>query len=136
MAETVLFVCPHGAGKSRVAAAWFNGSAPPGWQATSAGVTPQETVSEHAPRLLAGTRVEQLLDTARPRELSAVPDPALVVAIDCPAGSVAGAAISWQLENGRFDDPMADELRVRAEALARSIAGDHGMPNGEPPPKR
>jgi protein-tyrosine-phosphatase len=30
MAETVLFVCPHGAGKSRVAAAWFNGSAPPG----------------------------------------------------------------------------------------------------------
>ena len=107
-----------------------------GRQATSAGVTPQEAVSEHAPRLLAGTRVEQLLDTARPRELSAVPDPALVVAIDCPAGSVAGAAISWQLENGRFDDPMADELRVRAEALARSIAGDPGMPNGEPPPKR
>ncbi len=36
--RTVLFVCPHGAGKSRIAAAWFNGAASAGWWATSAGV--------------------------------------------------------------------------------------------------
>jgi len=35
--HTVLFVCPHGAGKSRVAAAWFDGCASGGWRATSSG---------------------------------------------------------------------------------------------------
>lgn len=28
--RTVVFVCLHGAGKSRIAAAWFNWVAPPG----------------------------------------------------------------------------------------------------------
>jgi protein-tyrosine-phosphatase len=28
MTQTVLFVCPHGAGMSRIAAAWFNLVAP------------------------------------------------------------------------------------------------------------
>ena len=36
MGRTILFVCPHGAGKSRMAAAIFNRLAPAGWQATSA----------------------------------------------------------------------------------------------------
>lgn len=119
--RTVLFVCPHGAGKSRIAAAWFNGNAPPGWRATTAGITPQATVSAHAPRLLAGTRVTQLLDPQPPRQLSEVPDAALVVAIDCAAGDIDSAAHSWQLANADFDDAMCDELRVRAQALAHEL---------------
>lgn len=119
--RTVLFVCPHGAGKSRVAAAWFNGNAPPGWRATTAGVTPQATVSAHAPRLLAGTPVAELLDAEPPRQLSAVPDAHMVVSIDCLAGDIEGAAQSWHLVNTDFNDAMCDELRVRAQALALEL---------------
>ena len=40
--RVVLFVCAHGAGKSRMAAALFNAAAPRGWWATSAGQEPGE----------------------------------------------------------------------------------------------
>jgi hypothetical protein len=123
--RTVVFVCPHGAGKSRIAAAWFNRVAPPGWRATSAGIAPQATVSAHAPRLLAGTPVEGLLDRGLPRPLAAVADPDLVVTIDCPPGQVPGA-LAWALANQQFDAALAEELRQRAEALARTLAGATG----------
>jgi protein-tyrosine-phosphatase len=120
--RTVLFVCPHGAGKSRLAAAWFLASAPPGWRATSAGITPQETVSEHAPRLLAGTAAAARLDRAPPRPISAVPEANVVVAIDCPTGAVASATVRWQLDNDGFDVAMTAELKARAETLAEHLA--------------
>ncbi|GII06071.1 hypothetical protein [Planobispora takensis] len=121
MSRTVLFVCPHGAGKSRIAAAWFAQAAPPGWTATTAGLTPQPQVSLHAPRLLAGGGAEHLLDRQVPRPLSAIPDPALTVAIDCPPGAVPGA-LEWRLRHADFDEHMAAELRDRARSLARELA--------------
>lgn len=124
--QIVMFVCPHGAAKSRLAAAWFDGSAPPGWRATSAGITPQEAVSEHTSRLLAGTAVAHLLDSAPPRPISAVPEPNLVVAIDCPTGEVTPVTVRWQLHNNGFDEAMRDELRTRAESLARHLAASGG----------
>lgn len=114
---TVMFVCPHGAGKSRLAAAWFTGVAPPGWRAVSAGVTPAEEVSVHAGRLLAGTAVEGLLDAQAPRPVTAISGATLVVAIDCPAGDVE-AAVHWRLEHDRFDEAMSQEIRNRAQSLA------------------
>lgn len=125
MAEgTVLFVCPHGAGKSRMAAAWFNGSAPPGWWATTAGIIPQQAVSEHAPRLLADTPVAPLLDTAPPRPVSAVREATVVVAIDCPADSVQIATVTWRLDSTEFDEAMREEVRQRAQDLARVLGGE------------
>ncbi|MBG0832317.1 hypothetical protein HS041_31930 [Planomonospora sp. ID67723] len=121
MGGTVLFVCPHGAGKSRIAAAWFAGSAPPGWSASTAGLEPQHQVSLHAPRLLAGTEVEGLLDLRLPRPLSAVPGAAVVVAIDCPPGAVAGA-VEWHLQHTEFDEHLNAELRSRARSLAAELA--------------
>jgi hypothetical protein len=131
--RTVLFVCQHGAGKSRIAAAWFNGAAPAGWWATSAGVEPQATVSVHAPRLLAGTSVEGLLDRALPRPLAAVADPApaVVVAIDCRPGAVPGALV-WELGSQELDVRLRDELRERAEALARALAATATAPGPAP----
>jgi hypothetical protein len=123
--RTVVFVCLHGAGKSRIAAAWFNWIAPPGWRATSAGIQPQATVSAHAPRLLAGSPVEGLLDRGLPRPLAAVADSDLVVTIGCPPGQVPGA-LAWDLANQQFDAALAEELRQRAEALARTLAGAAG----------
>ncbi|GIH97463.1 hypothetical protein ACFFMN_28660 [Planobispora siamensis] len=120
MGGTVLFVCPHGAGKSRIAAAWFAQAAPPGWEATTAGLEPQPHLSAHAPRLLAGSGAEHLLDQALPRPLSAIIDPALTVTIDCPPGAVAGA-VEWQLQHADFDERMTAELRERVRQLMQEL---------------
>jgi protein-tyrosine-phosphatase len=118
MDQVVLFVCAHGAGKSRMAAAFFNTWAPTGWRATTAGIEPQTQVSVHAPRLLAGMDAEARLDHERPRPISAVPAPARVVAIDC---ALAGAD-RWDLAHDEFDEVMRDEIRARVEVLARELA--------------
>ncbi|SDT80239.1 hypothetical protein [Actinoplanes derwentensis] len=118
--RTVLFVCPHGAGKSRIAAAWFTGLALPGWTALSAGIQPQTEVSVHAARLLAGTPVRALLDESAPRPVSAVPAPQLLVAIDCADGLTAD--VRWALVQQSFDEQMCAEIRDRVNALAATLA--------------
>jgi hypothetical protein len=117
--NVVLFVCPHGAGKSRMAAAFFNAEAPEGWSATTAGLEPQDQVSLHAPRLLAGTPAAAHLDVSLPRHVAAVADPARIVAIDCEvdAGEV------WTLKRGVFDEAMRDELAERVRILIREVIG-------------
>jgi hypothetical protein len=129
MGGAVLFVCPHGAGKSRIAAAWFGVLAPAGWTATTAGVEPQASVSVHAPRLLADTPALAFLDQEVPRPLSAVPDPALVVAIDCPAGAVPGA-VGWELTHGEFGEALAAELRRRVVDLVGALDAAAGGRDG------
>jgi hypothetical protein len=119
---TVLFVCPHGAGKSRIAAAWFDALAPAGWSAITAGVVPQASVSVHAPRLLASTAALAFLDCQRPRPLSAVTDARVVVAIDCPRDAVS-AGLVWSLEHREFGEEMAAELRTRVIELVGRLEG-------------
>jgi protein-tyrosine-phosphatase len=131
--HTVMLVCPHGAGKSRMAAAWFNVYAPPGWRATTAGVVPQSTVSVHAPRLLAGTAAADRLDDAPPRAMEDVPDARLLVAIDCAPSSVPPTALHWRLQHGEFDAPMADEIRALASELARQVEQPAGAPDEQEP---
>ncbi len=115
--QRILFVCPHGAAKSRIAAAFFNRVAPEGWAALSAGVEPQETVGLNAIRLLEGTDAEALLDLTPPQPVGAVPSPDRIVAIDCDVPH----AERWDLLHQEFESPMRDELRSRAEALARAV---------------
>src|SRR5215217_6585601 len=117
MTRDMLFVCPHGAGKSRIAAAFFNQLAPAGWQATSAGREPQGSLGTNAIRLLAGTAAAPFLDRELPRPIAAVAAPARVVAIDC---DVPGAE-RWALGSQRFDEAMREEIRGRVDDLARSL---------------
>lgn len=117
--RTVLFVCPHGAGKSRLAAAWFDGLEPAGWTATSAGMQPQPQVGSHAARLLAGMPVRGLLDEALPRPVSAVADADLAVAIDCSLEVTAD--LRWTLDHQDFDEHMCAEIRDQVHALAASL---------------
>ncbi|MGH2535285.1 MAG: hypothetical protein ACRDJW_23740 [Thermomicrobiales bacterium] len=119
MTRTVLFVCLHGAAKSRLAAAFFNAAAPAGWRATSAGLEPQAAVSANAVRLLAGSHAEALLDRDPPRSMAAVQAPDRVVAIDCDAPG----ADRWDLRPQELSEVMRDDIRARAEALAQSING-------------
>jgi hypothetical protein len=123
MNRILLFVCPHGAAKSRMAAAFFNAAAPEGWHATDAGQEPAATVSSHAVRLLDGDAAAALLDRTSPRPIAAVPGSARIVAIDC---EVPGAE-RWDLRHQEFGEAMRDELRSRAEVLARTVDdGEHG----------
>jgi hypothetical protein len=116
-ARTVAFVCLHGAKKSRLAAAFFNAGPPPGWRAASAGLHPQEAVSEEAVRLVVGTDAEALLDHTGPRPLAAIPAPDLVVAIDCEVGG----ARRWDLVHDEGGVAMRDELAIRAAELVREM---------------
>jgi protein-tyrosine-phosphatase len=126
MSRVVLFVCPHGAAKSRLAAAFFARVAPPGWTATSAGLDPGPELSPTAGRLLAGTDAEVFLDRMPPRSLADVVAPDLIVGIDCGPD---GATDHWELRHREFDAVMRDEIRTRSELLASDLGG-RTDPNG------
>jgi len=122
--KTVVFVCLHGSGMSRMAAAYFNNAASPEWRAVSAGIEPAEALSPTAATSLAGTAAEKFLDRSPPRSLAAVSDPHRIVALKNPA-------IQFELTSAEVWDcthsagtPLRDEIQIRAEALARSISAD------------
>jgi hypothetical protein len=115
--STIVFVCPHGALKSRLAAAFFNHAAPSGWHALSAGVTPQEHVSVHAAPLLSGKAAAAFLETRSPRPLTTILGDRLV-AIDC---EVPGATV-WRLANDEPGPAMSDEIRGLVDQLVDEIA--------------
>lgn len=112
-----MFVCLHGAGKSRVAAALFNAIAPPGWIATSAGVEPQAQASEHAAWLLDGEPAAKLLDRTTPRAACDI-DAQLVVAIDCetPTGR------RWDLAHEWPEPQVRDQLRTLTADLVAELS--------------
>src|SRR5438034_10058911 len=113
----VLFVCPHGAAKSRLAAALFNRVAPEGWQATSAGMHPQKAVSIATVNLVSGTDLETLLDRQPPRPVALVRDAVTVVGLDCDLPG----AVRWDLVHQQVGAAMLAELRERVEVLARRV---------------
>lgn len=120
-ARTLLFVCLHGAGMSRIAAAYFNREAPANWDAISAGVEPSATLSSTAASLPAGTGAEEFLDHSPPRPISDVPGAQHVIALRNPEIQYGtGAAEYWDLSN-TAGMPLRDEIRQRVEALVESI---------------
>lgn len=121
MTRNLLFVCPHGAGRSRMAAAFFNHALPPGseWHGISAGQDPDEAVGASTVRLMNDTDAAPQFDMEPPRPLAAVPNPERIVSIGC---DVPGAE-RWDLAHDEFAPPMRDEIRSRAEALAHELAG-------------
>jgi protein-tyrosine-phosphatase len=117
--RTVLFVCAHGAGRSRLAAAFFNADPPAGWHATTAaGEQPAERVNPDAVALLDGTTAAAHLDLSPPRALN-TDDADVVVAIDCDP---APGAVHWRLTPAVIDEALRDELHHRVAALRTSIA--------------
>lgn len=127
--RTVLFVCLHGAGMSRMAAAYFLSAAPAGWRAVSAGIDPAETLSGTARTLLAGSDAEQFLDHAPPRPIDAVEAPSRVIALRNPS-------IQYELESDESWDltssagaPLRDEIRSHVEGLVHSIAREQREPS-------
>lgn len=112
--RTLLFVCEHGVFRSRVAAALFNATPPPGWRAVSAGRTPEGALSEHARRVVAGTAAATYLEEGMARPIGSYPSPAETIAIDC---DVPGA-VRWSLEHDDPDGVTADLRRRVADRIA------------------
>jgi len=123
--KTVVFVCLHGMGMSRLAAALFNHVAPTGWRAVSAGLTPGAELSPTAARLLEGTSAEPFLDRDAPRPLEAVDPADRLIAVSNPhiRFEIPGAE-TWRLQSAEFDELMRDEIRERVNVLAGSLCGD------------
>ena len=118
MNRTVVFVCEHGAFRSRIAAAYFNAEAPAGWRALSAGRDPQAEASARLGPLLAGTAAAEHLESGPPRGLIGV-ESDYVIAIDC---TVDGAE-RWVI-TAQSDQPLRDEIAGRIERLKRELAAD------------
>lgn len=111
----IVFVCQHGAFRSRIAAAFFNSAAPSGWEAVSAGLTPQSAVSTRLAPLLAGTTAQHFADYSDPQPL----DPRLadvVVAIDAPLEG----AETWTTD-ATTDEALRDEIGHRVARLLEEI---------------
>ena len=119
--RTVLFVCLHGAGMSRMAAAYFNRAPPPGWHALSAGIEPAEALSATAATLLAGSGAEGFVDRDPPRAIAAVEEPERVIALRNPEIQYELTADErWDLTSSA-GVPLRDEISDRAEALAHRV---------------
>jgi hypothetical protein len=117
MTRIVMFVCPHGAAKSRLAAALFNQLAPTGWHAVSAGLQPQDAVSAGTVEVVAGTDLEAVLDLQPPRPVSDVPAAAMAVGIDCDLPG----AVRWDLVHQQVGAAMLEELRERVTGVAHRV---------------
>ena len=117
--RTVMFICLHGAGRSRLAAALFNQASPDGWRATTAGLEPDPVLSPNAERLLAGTDALPFLDRDPPRAVAATAEPARIVAIDC---DVPGAE-RWTLSEKQMTEALRDEIAGRVAGLSAELAG-------------
>jgi arsenate reductase len=122
----VLFACVHNAGRSQMAAAWFNRLADPSKAtAVSAGTQPGQRV--HPEVALAMSEVGIDLSEARPQFLSEelAREAALLVTMGC--GEACPLVPGLRREDWPLEDPkgkplervreIRDEVRARIEAL-------------------
>ena len=127
MTRTILFVCEHGAFRSRIAAAYFNAAAPKGWRALSAGRDPQAEVSARLGPLLAGTAAAEHLESDPPRRADAVHNDR-VIAIDC---TVEGAE-RWVMK-AESDQALRDEIAGRIDRLVLELPVEQRNRDSESP---
>jgi arsenate reductase (thioredoxin) len=122
--QLVVFVCQHGAFRSRIAAAYFNAMAPEGWAATSAGATPQGEVSERLVPLMAGTGTEGFVDLDPPRSADGL-KAARLIAID----SDVPAAETWSTSQGEpvSDAEVRDRIRENVAELVNRLGREPAL---------
>jgi arsenate reductase len=126
---TVIFACVHNAGRSQMAAAWFNALALPAKaRAVSAGTQPGERVH---PEVLAAMREVGIdLAQAKPRLLtdSMIADARRLVTMGCgeacPVAPPSVVRDDWPLEDPKGKPiervrEIREEIRQRVEALVR-----------------
>jgi len=119
--ETVLFACVHNAGRSQLAAAWFNHLADPAKAtAISAGTQPAESVHPEVARVLAEDGVEIHLE--RPRLLTPTLSrtASLIVTMGC--GESCPVVIGQDHEDWPVTDPKG-RPHAEVQEISREIRG-------------
>ena len=124
--KTVIFACVHNAGRSQMAAAWFNNLADPGQaHAVSAGTTPAERVHPEVLQVMNEVGID--LAGAKPQKLTVelARDADLLVTMGC--GDKCPYVPGLKVEDWPLEDPkgqplervrqIRDEIRARVEAL-------------------
>ena len=120
--KTVVFACVHNAGRSQMAAAWFNKLADPARaRALSAGTAPGDRV--HPEVLAAMQEVGMDLSAARPRKLTedVAREAQLLVTMGC--GDECPYVPGLKIEDWPLEDPKGKPLErvreIRDEIAAR-----------------
>jgi arsenate reductase len=139
--HTVVFACVHNAGRSQIAAAFFNQLADSGLaRAVSAGTEPAARVHPEVEQVMREVGIE--LSAAVPRKLTAelARGAALLVTLGCgeQCPAIMGLAVEdWPVADPKGQGPakaraIRDELRARVERLlaARGWARQRA-PGGE-----
>ena len=130
----VVFACVHNAGRSQMAAAWFNQLAGGAGQAISAGTSPAERVHPEVVAVMREVGVD--LSSATPRMLSTelAQDADLLVTMGC--GDRCPYVPGLEVEDWPLHDPkgqplervreIRDEIRARVADLLRRRGEDGG----------
>ena len=126
MSQKVIFACVHNAGRSQMAAAFFNALCEPGHaQAISAGTRPGDHVHSVVVHVMSECGID--LSAARPQGLTAelANDAALLVTMGC--GEECPVVPGVERQDWPFDDPkdlplehvrvIRDAIRVRVQQL-------------------
>jgi arsenate reductase len=124
--EKIIFACVHNAGRSQMAAAWFNALADPSQAvAVSAGTAPAEQIHPEVVSVMREAGVE--LANARPKRLTAeiAADALLLVTMGCGEACpyIPGLrVIDWPIEDPKGKPAeqvrhVRDDIRSRVESL-------------------
>jgi arsenate reductase (thioredoxin) len=123
MADTVLFLCPHGAAKSVLAAALFERlAAEQGLplRATCAGTEPDPEVAPHVRALLEREGLPLPLDQPQLVTHAMLDGAAWVIALGCPFDELPGTPRRWE----QWDDvpPPSQDLQGAHARIAEHLA--------------
>ena len=128
--KTVIFACVHNAGRSQMAAAWFNNLADPRQaHAVSAGTSPAERVHPEVLQVMQEAGID--LSGAKPQKLTVelARDADLLVTMGC--GDKCPYVPGLKVEDWPLEDPkgqplervrqIRDEIRGRVQALTARL---------------
>jgi arsenate reductase (thioredoxin) len=124
MTDTVLFLCPHGAAKSVLAAALFEHMAVEHGlplRAMCAGTEPDPEVAPHVRSLLEREGLPLPLDRPQLVTEAMVEAAAWVISLGCARGELPGTPHRW----GLWDDvpPPSQDLQGTYTSIQRHLAG-------------
>jgi arsenate reductase len=129
---TIIFACVHNAGRSQMAAAFFNHVAPAGARAVSAGTNPGTRVHPEVVDAMREVGID--LSTATPQKLTAELATGARMLITMGCGDECPVVPGVERDDWPLDDPkgrsldevrrIRDDIRARVEALAGRLGAE------------
>ena len=128
MPKTIIFACTHSAGRSQMAAAFFNRLATAEYRATAAGLEPAERV--HPEVVEAMREIDIDISSAQPQQLTARMQAEVFFVVTMGCGERCPMIpphrrADWQLDDPKGKPPaevrrIRDDVRKRVEDLVRA----------------